>query len=158
MKPLNTLSANEIVERTAVGATTCVEVVRDCLARVEEREPIVKAWSFIDPDLVLREAKALDARTTRGPLHGIPVGIKDVIETADMPTQMGSPIYRGYRTLSDASCVAVLRAAGALVFGKTVTCEFAGPAAADTTNPHNRGRTPGGSSSGSGAAVADYMV
>jgi Asp-tRNA(Asn)/Glu-tRNA(Gln) amidotransferase A subunit family amidase len=88
----------------------------------------------------------------------VPVGVKDVIETADMPTQMGSSIYRGYCTFNDASCVAVLRAAGALIFGKTVTCEFAGPAASVTTNPHDAARTPGGSSSGSGAAVADYMV
>lgn len=94
MKPLNTLSATEIVERTAIGATTCVEVVRDCLARVEEREPVVRAWSFIDSDLALREARALDVRTKRGSLHGVPVGVKDIIETTDMPTQMGSPIYR----------------------------------------------------------------
>jgi Asp-tRNA(Asn)/Glu-tRNA(Gln) amidotransferase A subunit family amidase len=137
---------------------TCERIARDCLARVEAREPIVKAWSFIDPDLVLRQAQALDARPARGALHGVPVGVKDIIETADMPTQMGSPIYHGYRTRSDASCVAELRAAGALVFGKTMTCEFAGPTAATTTNPHDSARTPGGSSSGSGAAVADHMV
>jgi Asp-tRNA(Asn)/Glu-tRNA(Gln) amidotransferase A subunit family amidase len=155
---LNKISAVEIVERTTSGATACEQVASACLARVEAREPVVKAWSFIDPDLVLREARALDGRTTRGPLHGVPIGVKDIIETADMPTQMGSPIYRGYRTPSDASCVALLRAAGALIFGKTVTCEFAGPTAGVTTNPHNSARTPGGSSSGSGAAVADYMV
>lgn len=137
---------------------TCERIARDCLARVEAREPILKAWSFIDPDLTLRQAKALDAAAVHGPLHGVPVGVKDVIETADMPTQMGSPIYRGHRTLSDASCVAVLRAAGALIFGKTVTCEFAGPTAGPTINPHDSARTPGGSSSGSGAAVADHMV
>jgi Asp-tRNA(Asn)/Glu-tRNA(Gln) amidotransferase A subunit family amidase len=157
-RPSNTLPASDLVAHIAAGALTCEQVARDCLARVEAREPVVKAFAFIDPDLVLREAKALDACQARGPLHGVPVGVKDVIETADMPTQMGSPIYRGYRTLSDASCVAVLRAAGALVFGKTVTCEFAGPAAGLTTNPHDPERTPGGSSSGSGAAVADYMV
>ena len=84
--------------------------------------------------------------------------MKDVIETCDMPTEMGSPIYRGYRTKSDASCVALLRAAGALIFGKTVTCEFAGVTAGETTNPHDPARTPGGSSSGSGAAVADFMA
>jgi len=158
VKLLNKLSAAEIVDRTTTGAASCEEVARACLARVEAREPVVKAWSFMDPDLVLREARALDARASRGPLHGVPVGVKDIIETADMPTQMGSPIYRGHRTLSDAGCVALLRAAGALIFGKTVTCEFAGPAAGVTTNPHNPARTPGGSSSGSGAAVADFMV
>ena len=107
---------------------------------------------------VLRQAKALDRQPKRGPLHGVPVGVKDVIETHDMPTEMGSPIYRGYRTKSDASCVALLRAAGALILGKTVTCEFAGVTAGPTTNPHDPSRTPGGSSSGSGAAVADFMV
>lgn len=155
---LNALSATELVAQISAGALTCEQVARDCLDRVEAREPGVKAWSYIDPDLVLRNAKALDARRLQGPLHGVPVGVKDVIETENMPTQMGSPIYRDYRTRSDASCVAILRAAGALIFGKTVTCEFAGPAANVTTNPHDPARTPGGSSSGSGAAVADYMV
>ena len=155
---LNRLSATELISLTAAGTTTCEHIARDCLARVEDREPVVKAWSFVDPDLVLRGAKALDARITRGPLHGVPVGVKDIIETADMPTQMGSSIYRGHRTFGDASCVAALRDAGALIFGKTVTCEFAGPFAGATTNPHDSDRTPGGSSSGSGAAVADYMV
>ena len=155
---LNRLSATELISLTAAGIATCEHIARDCLARVEDREPVVKAWSFVDPDLVLRGAKVLDARTTRGPLHGVPVGVKDIIETADMPTQMGSSIYRGYRTFGDASCVAALRDAGALIFGKTATCEFAGPFAGATTNPHDADRTPGGSSSGSGAAVADYMV
>jgi Asp-tRNA(Asn)/Glu-tRNA(Gln) amidotransferase A subunit family amidase len=158
MSTLNTLSATEIVSRTTSGAVRCEDVARACLDRIDTREPVVKAWSFLDADLVLREAKALDACTTRGPLHGVPVGVKDVIETCDMPTEMGSPIYRGYQTRSDASCVALLRAAGALIFGKTVTCEFAGVTAGDTTNPHDPTRTPGGSSSGSGAAVADFMV
>lgn len=152
------LSATEIAARTASGVLRCEDVARACLDRVHLREPTVKAWSFLDADLVLREAKALDVRTTRGPLHGVPVGVKDVIETCDMPTEMGSPIYRGYQTRSDASCVALLRAAGALMFGKTVTCEFAGVTAGATTNPHDASRTPGGSSSGSGAAVADFMV
>lgn len=155
---LNKLSATELVAQTTSGAASCEAVARDCLERVQMRDPVVKAFSFLDRDLVLRQARALDAGSTRGALHGIPVGIKDVIETADMPTQMGSPIYRGYRTLSDASCVALLRAAGALIFGKTVTCEFAGVTAGPTTNPHNPDRTPGGSSSGSGAAVADCMI
>jgi amidase len=136
----------------------CERIARDCLARVETREPTVKAWSFIDPDLVLRHAKSLGSGPVRRPLHGVPVGVKDIIETSDMPNQMGSPIYRGHRTISDASCVAILRAAGALIFGKTVTCEFAGPAPGATTNPHDSARTPGGSSSGSAAAVADRMV
>lgn len=158
MPPLNTLSATEIAARTATGAIRCEDVARACLDRIDTREPVVKGWSFLDRNLVLTEAQRLDARAERGLLHGVPVGVKDVIETCDMPTEMGSPIYRGYRTKSDASCVALLRAAGALIFGKTVTCEFAGVTAGDTTNPHNASRTPGGSSSGSGAAVADFMV
>jgi len=143
---------------TQSGAVSCEAVAQACLARVEAREPAINAWSYLDRDLVLQQARALDARSTHGPLHGVPVGVKDVIETCDMPTEMGSPIYRGYRTKSDASCVAILRAAGALIFGKTVTCEFAGVTAGPTTNPHDISRTPGGSSSGSGAAVADFMV
>lgn len=156
--PLNALSAIELHILLSSGDVNCERVARDCLARIEAREPVVKAWSFIDHDLILRQAKALDSRAVRGPLHGVPVGVKDVIETVDMPTQMGSPIYHGYSSHSDASCVAILRAAGALIFGKTATCEFAGPAAGETTNPHDPSRTPGGSSSGSGAAVADFMV
>jgi Asp-tRNA(Asn)/Glu-tRNA(Gln) amidotransferase A subunit family amidase len=156
--PLNALSATDIAAQTRIGTLRCEDVARACLDRIDMREPVVKAWSFIDPDQVLRQARALDVRTKRGPLHGVPVGVKDVIETCDMPTEMGSPIYRGYRTKSDASCVALLRAAGALILGKTVTCEFAGVTAGATTNPHDAGRTPGGSSSGSGAAVADFMV
>ena len=155
---LHALSATEIVAQTTTGKLRCEEIARACLARIEAREARVKAWSFIDPDLVLTRAKALDADPKRGPLHGVPVGIKDIIETCDMPTEMGSPIYRGYRSKSDASCVALLRAAGAMIFGKTATCEFAGVTAGETTNPHNSARTPGGSSSGSAAAVADFMV
>jgi len=125
---------------------------------VAARERVVHAWAHINPDAIIAEARRLDAASTRGPLHGEPIGVKDVIDTYDMPTQMGSPIYRGYRPAADASCVALLRGAGALIFGKTVTCEFAGVTAGDTTNPHDASRTPGGSSSGSAAAVADYMV
>ena len=124
--PLYALSATDIATQTNKGELRCEEVARACLARIEAREPIVKAWSFIDHDLILRHAQALDARAHEAPLRGVPVGVKDVIETRDMPTEMGSSIYHGYRTKSDASCVAILRAAGALIFVKTVTCEFAG--------------------------------
>jgi Asp-tRNA(Asn)/Glu-tRNA(Gln) amidotransferase A subunit family amidase len=157
-RELNRHSATELIALRASRKVTCEQIARDTLARVNARDAVVKAWAFVDPELILRRAQELDARTKHGALHGVPVGVKDVIETTDMPTQMGSRIYRGFRTVGDASCVALLRAAGALIFGKTVTCEFAGPAASATTNPHNVERTPGGSSSGSGAAVADYMV
>jgi amidase len=155
---LNTLSAAQIAAKVAAGTTTCEQVARACLVRIEAREPAVKAWSHIDPDEVLEQARILDRRSDRGPLHGIPVGVKDIIDTYDMPTEIGSPIYKGYRPVADASCVSLLRAAGALILGKTATCEFAGATAAQTTNPHDPRRTPGGSSSGSAAAVADFMV
>jgi Asp-tRNA(Asn)/Glu-tRNA(Gln) amidotransferase A subunit family amidase len=155
---LNTLSMTEIAAGVQRGLFSCEEVAQACLRRIEKREANVKAWSFIDPVLVMRNAKALDAQQERGPLHGAPIGVKDVLDTYDMPTEMGSPIYKGRRTPSDASCVAQLRSAGALILGKTVTCEFAGTAAGPTTNPHDFSRTPGGSSSGSAAAVADMMA
>ena len=100
----------------------------------------------------------LDGGPSRGPLHGVPIGVKDIIDTADLPTEMGSEIYKGNRSFSDAACVAIVRAAGAVILGKTVTAEFAGMSPGPTTNPHNPAHTPGGSSSGSAAAVADFMV
>jgi Asp-tRNA(Asn)/Glu-tRNA(Gln) amidotransferase A subunit family amidase len=155
---LHTLSAVEIASQVAVGRVTCEQIARSCIERVNLRDAVVKAWAHVDPELILRQAEELDSRSVRGPLHGVPIGVKDVIDTADMPTEMGSPIYRGYRPAADAACVASLRAAGALIFGKTVTCEFASATPAQTTNPHDPTRTPGGSSSGSAAAVADFMV
>jgi amidase len=132
-------------------------VVRDCLARIAAREPAVHAWATVDAELALKQARDLDRGGARGPLHGVPIGVKDIIDTADLPTEMGSPIYRGHKASADAACVALVRAAGAVILGKTVTCEFAGMTPGITTNPHNPAHTPGGSSSGSGAAVADFM-
>src|SRR6516165_9784321 len=152
------LSATEIVAKIAAGETTCEAVTRDCIERIAAREAIVKAWVNFNPELALAQAHALDREPRRGSLHGVPIGVKDVIDTFDMPTEMGSPIYRGYRPLADAACVALLRRAGAVILGKTATCELAGMAPAATTNPHNAAHTPGGSSSGSAAAVADLMV
>jgi Asp-tRNA(Asn)/Glu-tRNA(Gln) amidotransferase A subunit family amidase len=155
---LNKLTATEIVRAVAAGEATCEAVVRDCLARIDAREGDIHAWASIDPELALRQARELDRAKVRGPLHGVPIGIKDIIDTADQPTEMGSPIYRGHRPTADAACVGLTRAAGAVMLGKTVTCEFAGMTPGITTNPHNVAHTPGGSSSGSGAAVADHMV
>jgi Asp-tRNA(Asn)/Glu-tRNA(Gln) amidotransferase A subunit family amidase len=118
----------------------------------------VGAWAFLDADRALAQARRLDRERPRSPLHGVPVAIKDVIDTADMPTECNSPIYRGYRPMSDAACVAQLRQAGCVVLGKTVTTEFAYLHPAHTRNPHNPAHSPGGSSSGSAAAVADCMV
>ncbi len=155
---LNELSATEIVRGIAAGEFTCEAVTSACIARIAAREPVVRAWTNFEPEFALSQARALDRATTRGPLHGVPIGVKDVLDTFDMPTEMGSPIYRGHRPAADAACVALARAAGAVILGKTVTCEFAGVTPGATTNPHDETRTPGGSSSGSGAAVADCMV
>src|ERR1700689_4264431 len=155
---LNELCAAEIVQKIARGETTCEAVTRDCVARINERDDVVKAWVNFDPDLALAQARALGRSPNRGPLHGVPIGVKDIIDTFDMPTEFGSPIYKGHRPPSDAACVALLRRAGAVMLGKTATCEFAGMAPAETNNPHHPAHTPGGSSSGSAAAVADDMV
>ena len=130
------------------------ERVRECLARIEAREGELRAWAYLDADAALAQARARDAEAPRGPLHGLPVGVKDVIDTADMPTAYGSPIYDGHRPERDADCVAWLREQGAVILGKTVTTEFATYQPPVTVNPHDPERTPGGSSSGSAAAVA----
>ena len=155
---LNRLSATEAARQIADGKITSEALVTACLDRIAEREPVVKAWSALDSDIALAQARACDRTEKRGPLHGVPVGVKDVLDTFDFPTQMGSPIYAGHKSFADAACVAVLRRAGAVILGKTVTAEFAGIAPGATTNPLDPKRTPGGSSSGSGAAVADFMV
>ncbi len=155
---LNQLSATEAARRIAERAITSEELVRACLNRIEAREPTVRAWASIDPKAAIRQAKERDKGPVLGPLHGVPVAVKDVLDTYDLRTEMGSPIYKGHRPTADAACVALLRAAGAVILGKTVTAEFAGSAPGPTPNPHNPKHTPGGSSSGSAAAVADAMV
>jgi amidase len=157
-KGLERLTAHEAARRLAEGALTSEALVRACLDRIAAREPVVGAWAHLDPDAALAEARARDREPRRGPLHGVPVGIKDIIDTADMPTAYGSPIYAGHRPGADAACVALLREAGAVVLGKTVTTEFAAVTPGKTANPHRPTHTPGGSSSGSAAAVADFMV
>src|SRR6478672_1016044 len=152
------LTAVELAAGVARGALSAERVAREHLERIAEREPSVGAWVHLDPDHVLSQARALDLAAVRGPLHGVPIAIKDIIATADMPTEYGSPIYRHHRPAWDAACVTALRAAGAIIFGKTVTTEFATSYAGKTVNPHDSTRTPGGSSSGSAAAVADFMV
>lgn len=133
-------------------------LVSNCLERIAEREDEVHAWAWIDPAKALAEARQRDREAPRSALHGVPVGIKDVIDTADMPTEYNSPIYRGHQPKWDAACVALLRRAGCVILGKTATTEFANNHPAATRNPHNLAHTPGGSSSGSAAAVADRMV
>jgi Asp-tRNA(Asn)/Glu-tRNA(Gln) amidotransferase A subunit family amidase len=155
---LNGLGAVAAARKIEAGEITSERLARDCLARIEAREPAVGAWAFLDPAYAIEQARTLDKTPCKGPLHGVPVAIKDIIDTKDMPTGHGSPIYKGDRTGKDAACVAALRAAGLLIFGKAVTTEFASPFPIGTRNPHDPRRTPGVSSSGSAAAVADFMV
>ena len=136
----------------------CENGIRALLAQIDARDAQIGAWAFLDREAALMQARALDAGTWRGALHGTGIGVKDVIDTADMPTVYNSPIYAGYRPERDAEVVRLLKAAGAIIMGKTVTTEFAFMEPGRTRNPHNLDCTPGGSSSGSAAAVAAGMV
>lgn len=156
MNDLATLSLSDAARRIAAGSLTSEALVQACLERIGAREAQVGAWIHLDPQQALAEARARDREAPRGPLHGVPIGLKDIIDTADMPTGYGSPIYDGFRPSRDARCVEQLRAAGAVILGKTVTAEFATYHPGKTANPRALGHTPGGSSSGSAAAVADF--
>ncbi len=158
MKALHTLGATEAARLIAAGTITSEALVKACLEHIESREADVQAWAFLDPDAALRQARAADLQPARGLLHGLPIGVKDLIDTVDLPTSYGSPIYSGHRPAWDAPCVALARAAGGVVMGKTVTTEFAVMHPNKTRNPRDIRHTPGGSSSGSAAAVADLMV
>ena len=157
-KKLNELSAAQAARSIASGEITSEALVASCLERIAERDETVRAWAFLDRAQALAQARALDRMPRRSPLHGVPFGIKDIIDTADLPTEYNSPIYRGHRPKTDAACVALLRRAGCVILGKTVTTEFANNHPSQTRNPHDSAHTPGGSSSGSAAAVADFMV
>jgi Asp-tRNA(Asn)/Glu-tRNA(Gln) amidotransferase A subunit family amidase len=156
------LTASDAAERIAKGEITSVMLVESCLARIAEREETVQAWEHLDPDFALAQARAADERRgmdpSTGPLHGVPVGIKDIIDTRDLPTENGTPAYKGRQPGDDAALVSALKDAGAVIMGKTVTTELAVFYPNRTCNPHNPEHTPGGSSSGSAAAVADNMV
>lgn len=156
---LDGLTASEAAAKLRAGEITSEALVTACLARIEAHDATLKAWTFIDPDMALAQARACDAADTpAGLLHGIPVGVKDVLDTRDMPTEYGSEIYAGHQPAEDSACVAALRAAGAVLLGKTTTTQFASPLPVGVCNPHDTERTPGVSSSGSAAAVADFMV
>ena len=158
-KDPSALTASEAVAALRIGDLTAERLAQACLDRIDARDDEIRAWSYLDRDLVLKRARALDAATVRGPLHGLPVGVKDVMQTVDMPTQYNSSLYQGHFPQVDAACVSLLRSAGALIFGKTDTVEFAATGRrAATRNPRAMDRTPGGSSSGSAAAVADGQV
>lgn len=158
MKPLHTWGALEAAQAIAAGTLTSEALVRACLERIAEREPAVQAWACLDPDLALAAARARDRSPCSGPLHGVPIAAKDIMDTASLPTQYGSPIYSGHRPPRDAACLALAQSAGAVLLGKTVTTEFATVHPGATRHPLDPSRTPGGSSSGSAAAVADGMV
>jgi Asp-tRNA(Asn)/Glu-tRNA(Gln) amidotransferase A subunit family amidase len=144
------------------GRITSAELVADCVARIDEVNPAIEAWAHLDRDHAVRQAESADEHRrlgkALGPLHGVPIGVKDIFDTADMPTEFGSPFWAGRTPRRDAAAVAQLRAAGAVIMGKTVTTEYAYFHPGKTKNPHDATRTPGGSSSGSAAAVAAHMV
>ena len=153
------LSASEAVLRMAQKRLKARDLVEACLDRIEAREGQVHAWEALDPEGARKRADRLDKRSRpAGPLHGIPLAVKDIIATRTLPTTCGSPIYRDHVVGKDAACVTQLVKAGAIVLGKSVTTEFAGAHAGKTHNPHNLRHTPAGSSSGSAAAVADFMA
>ncbi len=159
---LHALTLCEAAAEVRGGRASSVELVTACLDRVAEIEPDVQAWAFLDRDHALKQARALDELralgNALGPLHGVPIGIKDIFDTSDYPTELGSPLWAGRMPRQDAAAVARLRASGAVIMGKTVTTEYAYFHPGKTRNPHDLERTPGGSSSGSAAAVAALMV
>lgn len=162
MRELHRLGAAQARAEIAAGKLTATELVEACLARIALREDIIGAWAHLDPDYALAQARttdaALNAGALPGPLHGIPVGIKDIIDTADLPTENGTAAFAGRRPTADAEVVRRLKDAGAIILGKTVTTELAFYGPGKTRNPADPSRTPGGSSSGSAAAVADGHV
>jgi Asp-tRNA(Asn)/Glu-tRNA(Gln) amidotransferase A subunit family amidase len=159
---LSSLSLAEAAADIREGRITSAELVADCLKRVEEVDGNIEAWAFLDRGHAMRQAEAADDHRRHGralgPLHGVPIGVKDIFDTGDMPTEFGSPLWAGRTPRRDAAAVARLRAAGAVIMGKTVTTEYAYFQPGKTRNPHDPERTPGGSSSGSAAAVAAHMV
>jgi Asp-tRNA(Asn)/Glu-tRNA(Gln) amidotransferase A subunit family amidase len=160
--PPSALSATEAARLIRDGLLTSEELVQACLERIRATEPTIQAWTFLDEDHALERARAADQRKALnepiGPLHGVPIGLKDIIDTADMPTENGTVLHRGRTPRRDAAVVAKLRAAGAVMMGKTVSTECAYYEPGKTRNPWNPEHTPGGSSSGSAAAVAASMV
>jgi len=159
---LHLLSASEAARLIRDGIITSEQLIEACLERIREVDAQVQAWAFLDPDYALKQARALDQLRLEGkpigPLHGVPIAIKDIFDTADMPTENGSVIYAGRTPSRDATAISLLRAAGAVIMGKTVTTEFAYFSPGKTRNPHNPEHTPGGSSSGSAAAIGANMA
>jgi Asp-tRNA(Asn)/Glu-tRNA(Gln) amidotransferase A subunit family amidase len=159
---LNLLSAAQAARAIGAGAIDSEALTAACLDRIRAVDPQIEAWAFLDPEYALAQARARDADRREGrptgPLHGVPVAIKDIIDTGDMPTEDGTVLHAGRTPAHDATVVSMLRAAGAVIMGKTVTTELATLSPGKTRNPRDPAHTPGGSSSGSAAAVAAGMV
>jgi len=158
MKDLESLSASQAIRALVRRDIKATDLLLACLDRIGQRESLVKAWVSLGKENALARARELDKGPIKGILHGLPIGVKDLFDTYDLPTGYGSPIYANHYPLADAVCVALMRQAGGIILGKTVTTEFATFKPPVTVNPHHLKHTPGGSSSGSAAAVADFMV
>jgi Asp-tRNA(Asn)/Glu-tRNA(Gln) amidotransferase A subunit family amidase len=158
MKDLESLSASQAVRAIARRDIKATDLLLSCLDRIGQRESLIKAWVSLDKENALARARELDKGPIKGILHGLPIGIKDLFDTHDLPTSYGSPIYANHYPATDAVSVALIRQAGGIILGKTVSTEFATFKPPVTLNPHHLKHTPGGSSSGSAAAVADFMV
>ena len=158
MKDLESLSASQAVKALSRREIKASDLLLSCLDRIGQKESILKAWVSLGKENALSRAKTLDKGPIKGILHGLPIGVKDLFDTYDLPTAYGSPIYAKHYPSTDAVSVALMRRAGGIILGKTVTTEFASFKSGVTRNPCDEQRTPGGSSSGSAAAVADFMV
>ncbi len=156
--PLNRLSATRLAQLIAQGEASPETVTRSFIDAIREREAELRAFVWFDADRAIAAARELRLVSRRGPLHGLPIAVKDIIDTADIPTGYGTPIYAGHQPKIDAAAVALLKDAGAFVLGKTVTTELALFTPGPTRNPHHPDHTPGGSSSGSAAAVAAHFA
>ena len=156
------LTATEAIQKIRDGEISSEELVQACLDRIDQVDGEIEAWAHLKPEYALDQARKLDTRRAEGgamgPLHGVPVGVKDIIDTEDYPTENGTKLHAGRTPADDATLVGRLRQAGAVILGKTVTTELAVFSPGKTRNPHDPTRTPGGSSSGSAAAVASYMA
>ncbi|MDC3152184.1 amidase [Pelagibacteraceae bacterium] len=162
MENITTISAFELVEKIKKGEISSVEVCEAYLDRIKKFDKDVKAWAFFDKKLLLEKAKEKDeyrkSGKPLGALHGLPIAVKDIIGTLDMPTECGTAFRKKMSSSQDSEIVNLLKNAGAIIMGKTATCELAYIHPSKTTNPHDYSRTPGGSSSGSAAVVASHMA